>query len=1452
MRTKIKGHIINLLLDPGSTHTIMTSTLQEKLKLKNKGSTYLRLEAVAGCSADCPSEKFTLGVPTREGVVEITGYKINKPLTEVEGKETIDLNKMWPSLDEKIKEETSNNRFEGQVDIIIGQDNFWSLVSDEIVKHPSEKFGFIKTKLGWTMSGSICTVSPMKWQRKLAEKINICYNNINVLQNSSNKEIEETLVRLFEKEEEIENENYTVEEQYAVDSFLKNVKREKDGRYTVSPLFKEINVPIKNNYYHARKRYMALRSSLGRDELKNKTYNEAIQQMIQNKEVEEVIESPSKTKNMDAYLNYLPHHGVFKMDRLSTKCRIVFDGSAKNSEGVSLNSNLLPGPKRQLDIVKLLINFRLHPYTIVGDISRMFWGINLEEKYRDYYRFLWSDDPNKEPKIYRFKRLTMGTVDSPFLAINTVHYHLEQIIKTNPELTNAANFIKNHLYVDDLLGAIDSEKEAILLRKQIQEIFAKMQMRITKWSSNSTALLKTIPKEELSPYEEVDENHGDITFGDPEIVSQSTKCLGMSWTPKTDVLNYNSYESLSQLEGKALKLTKRGISSVIPRIYDPTGLLQPFILKGKLILQSAWTYRKEDGKALDWDDNLPEEIKNRWLKWIAEIKEVSKFEVKRYLFTTIKNVPNRDKLYLHGFADAGEQAWGIAIYIRYLNEVRGLYESNLIYSATRVAPTKTKLSIPKKELNGILLVCEKLIYIAEALGIKIENTFAHTDSLVSLHWVNKDKNTLRLYVSNRVNKIQQTNIKILFTPGTQNPADLCSKPKPGRDYINNPFWTTGPSYLQQNDNSWLEKYDLKNVVTEQLSEKEMDFYNEELKKTMLEELTQHPTRLCMSKIGRCTAEKTPTTVQINTVKTEVIQPEGIYGVMNKYSNFTTALNIIAQCFRALALMTNSIKDESRRNQLTRGFNIHRISSEISKEMSSDEQRKMHITPSITELNFARDFLIMEAQKLHYPEEYECLEKGETISEKSKLIKLNPQLKNGIMIMRGRLDNLHNMPEQMKNPKILPKNAEITEKLILWYHQMTAHSGPELTLRNIRLHYWILGGRQQIRKAIKLCGHKICKYPNIQPLNQQIANLPIARITPGNFESISLDFAGPFTIKRCGVCKNKNICHNCKEKIAKVPNIQGVKCSTQKVYICVFACHSSRAVHLELLMDKTAESFMLAIKRMTNRRSMPKIIHSDNAAEIVKGKKHIKSLYEKLNTAATHKELMTKFQITWYHSSERSPQHNGVIERIVQTVKKPLYKVLDGKILTETEMNTLLTDCEAASNMRPLSATSESADDDNLIPITPSHLILGKALNPLPLEINEHEEKQTKNDVKMRWKQRKEMSQYYWSLWKKEYLMQLRELTKNYCVKRNVKKGDLVLDLVSRITKRHWPLAIVEEALEGRGGVRSVWLRQPLPANKVTKEGRQLTQHKYVKRGIEQISLLEEALEETSQDTNQNE
>ena len=67
----------------------------------------------------------------------------------------------------------------------------------------------------------------------------------------------------------------------------------------------------------------------------------------------------------------------------------------------------------------------------------------------------------------------------------------------------------------------------------------------------------------------------------------------------------------------------------------------------------------------------------------------------------------------------------------------------------------------------------------------------------------------------------------------------------------------------------------------------------------------------------------------------------------------------------------------------------------------------------------------------------------------------------------------------------------------------------------------------------------------------------------------------------------------------------------------------------------------------------------------------------------------------------------------------------------------------------------------------------------------------------------------------------------------------------------WPIRIVEEALTARmpgkePKVRSVWLRHPIPANAITDKGKHLTQHKYTRRGIEHVSLLEETLEEGHQ------
>ena len=49
----------------------------------------------------------------------------------------------------------------------------------------------------------------------------------------------------------------------------------------------------------------------------------------------------------------------------------------------------------------------------------------------------------------------------------------------------------------------------------------------------------------------------------------------------------------------------------------------------------------------------------------------------------------------------------------------------------------------------------------------------------------------------------------------------------------------------------------------------------------------------------------------------------------------------------------------------------------------------------------------------------------------------------------------------------------------------------------------------------------------------------------------------------------------------------------KVYIALFTCATSRAVHLELLPSLTAESFIKALARFKGRRGTPTLIVSDN-------------------------------------------------------------------------------------------------------------------------------------------------------------------------------------------------------------------------------------------------------------------
>ena len=110
----------------------------------------------------------------------------------------------------------------------------------------------------------------------------------------------------------------------------------------------------------------------------------------------------------------LPHFPVVRPDKSTTKVRIVFDALA-TCKGKSLNTESLPGPKLQSDIVDILVKFRKDPVALVGDISQMYHQLVLLPEDRPLHRFLWRNlDRSKEPEVYEFIHFIFGGCYCPF------------------------------------------------------------------------------------------------------------------------------------------------------------------------------------------------------------------------------------------------------------------------------------------------------------------------------------------------------------------------------------------------------------------------------------------------------------------------------------------------------------------------------------------------------------------------------------------------------------------------------------------------------------------------------------------------------------------------------------------------------------------------------------------------------------------------------------------------------------------------------------------------------------------------------------------------------------------------------------------------------------------------------------------------------------------------------
>ncbi|XP_018357523.1 PREDICTED: uncharacterized protein LOC108757560 [Trachymyrmex cornetzi] len=200
----------------------------------------------------------------------------------------------------------------------------------------------------------------------------------------------------------------------------------------------------------------------------------------------------------------------------------------------------------------------------------------------------------------------------------------------------------------------------------------------------------------------------------------------------------------------------------------------------------------------------------------------------------------------------------------------------------------------------------------------------------------------------------------------------------------------------------------------------------------------------------------------------------------------------------------------------------------------------------------------------------CLCNREQLPKTSKFLSLNPFLdEHGIIRVGGRLQHA-DLPYSVKHQIVLPSKHPFTKLLIKHEHTKLLHAGAQMTLTSIRQRFWPLNGRNTVHLIVRNC---IACFrmnpPMIQPL---MGNLPRHKVQASRvFANIGIDFCGPFQLRES---KRRNS-------------------RTVKSYVAIFVClAATKAVHIEMTFDLSAEEFIHTLKRFIGRRGKPSHIFSD--------------------------------------------------------------------------------------------------------------------------------------------------------------------------------------------------------------------------------------------------------------------
>ena len=233
---------------------------------------------------------------------------------------------------------------------------------------------------------------------------------------------------------------------------------------------------------------------------------------------------------------------------------------------------------------------------------------------------------------------------------------------------------------------------------------------------------------------------------------------------------------------------------MVSSIYDPLGLVSPFILEGRQIVQKVCF-----GK-LHWDEPVNKDVKQHWQNWMCKLKSLKNIKLNRcYKPAGFGKVVSCS---LHYFSDASERGYGQVTYIRLVNKI-GKIHCSLVMGKSRVTPMKYT-SIPRLELAAAALSVKMAGIIKKEVAIDHISEHFWTDSQVVIGYIRNTQRRFKTFVANRVQQIREYSYITHwnYVSSKMNPADHASRGLSGTNSKHLDLWFNGPQFLWKSEFQW--------------------------------------------------------------------------------------------------------------------------------------------------------------------------------------------------------------------------------------------------------------------------------------------------------------------------------------------------------------------------------------------------------------------------------------------------------------------------------------------------------------------------------------------------------------------------------------------------------------------------------------------------------------------------